>query len=244
MMKMNLAACTLATALLATTAMAQTSPAPSTQAPAAAPTTAAPTVAPPAAGTVNNNATMNSTSAAASGQFFTVMSPNQWRASKFVGVDIYGANNEKIGDVNDIIVDNQGNINAVVIGVGGFLGIGEKDVAIPFRTVEWMMTDRNARSASSGAMGTNNAPAATNNGAMGTNSTVANNTAANRPANSTDVTGTTVSGSMDNRAYPDHGVLRMTKQDLQNAPSFHYADSTAARDNKAPQNPVPAGTKP
>lgn len=244
MMKLNLAACTLATALLATTAMAQTSPAPSTQAPAVAPSTAAPTVAPSTSGTMNNNATMNNTSAATSGQFYTVMSPNQWRASKFVGVDIYGANNEKIGDVNDIIIDNQGNINAVVIGVGGFLGIGEKDVAIPFRTVEWMMT---TRTAASGAMGTN-APATNNTGAMGTNNTAANNTAAtnaaNRPANNTDVTGTTVAGSADNRAYPDHGVLRMTKQDLQNAPSFNYADSTRARDNNAPQNPIPAGTKP
>ena len=244
MSKLNLAACTLASALLATTAMAQTSPAPSTQAPAVAPST----VAPSTSGMMNNT-TMNSTSAAST-QFYTVMSANQWRASKFVGVDIYGATNEKIGDVNDIIIDGQGNINAVVIGVGGFLGIGEKDVAIPFRTVEWMMTDHNARSASTGALGTSNAPTANNNGAMGTNSTAnsaANNAgsnAANRAANSADVTGTTVAGSTDNRAYPDHGVLRMTKQDLQNAPSFHYADSSNARNNNAPQNPVPTGTKP
>lgn len=239
MKKLNLAACTLATALLATTAMAQTSPAPST---------AAPTVAPSTSGTMNNNATMNSTSAPTSGQFYTVMSPNQWRAPKCAGIDIYGANNEKIGDVSDIILDSQGNINAVVIGVGGFLGIGEKNVAAPFRTVEWMMTDHNARSASNGAMGTNNAPAATKNGAMDTNSAAANNTAAtnaaNRRANSTEVTGTTVPGNMDNRAHADHAVLHMTKQDLQNAPSFHYADSSKARDTNAAQNPVPTGTKP
>ena len=155
---------------------------------------------------------------------------------------VYGADDRKIGTISH--VHGAGAATDVVVDVGGFLGIGEKDVAIPFRTVEWMTTDRNARSASTGAMGTNNPPAATNNGAMGTNSTAANNATANRPANNTDVTGTTVSGSMDNRAYPDHGVLRMTKQDLQNAPSFHYADSSAARDNRAPQNPVPAGTKP
>ena len=244
MLKLNLVACTLASALLATTAMAQTSPAPSTQAPAAAPSTVAPsTMAPSTSGTMNNSATMSSNAAAGSTQFYTVMSANQWRASKFVGVDIYGANNEKIGDVNDIILDNQGNINAVVIGVGGFLGIGEKDVAIPFKTVEWMTTDNKARTASNGAMGTNNAPSASNNATMGTNNTAANN-AAGRPANSTDVTDTPVASGSDMRAYPDHGVLRMTKQDLQNAPSFHYTDRTDAKNASGTQNPVPTGTKP
>jgi sporulation protein YlmC with PRC-barrel domain len=233
MHKLNLAACTLATALLATSAMAQTNPAPSAQAPAAAPSTAAPSVAPtvPMTGTSASGATTGQM------QFYTNMSANQWRASKFVGVDIYGANNEKIGDVNDIIIDNQGNINAVVIGVGGFLGIGEKDVAIPFRTVEWTMNDRAMnRSAANSTMGTPAAPATAP-------ATAPANSAMNAAPKNTDVTGTTVSGTSTS-TYPDHGVLRMTKQDLQNAPSFRYADSNDARTTGGVQNPVPAGTKP
>jgi hypothetical protein len=46
------------------------------------------------------------------------------------------ANNETIGDVNDVVLDQSGAAQAVVIGVGGFLGIGEKSVAVPYRSLE------------------------------------------------------------------------------------------------------------
>ena len=45
-----------------------------------------------------------------------------WRASKLMGLDVYNQNNEKLGDVNEIILDKNGKVAAVVIGVGGFLG--------------------------------------------------------------------------------------------------------------------------
>jgi hypothetical protein len=47
-----------------------------------------------------------------------------------MGTDVLGPNNEKVGDVNDVVFDKSGKIAAVVVGVGGFLGIGEKDVAL------------------------------------------------------------------------------------------------------------------
>jgi hypothetical protein len=50
--------------------------------------------------------------------------------SKFKGTDVVGTNNETIGDVNDVLFDKSGTVAAFVIGVGGFLGIGAKDVAI------------------------------------------------------------------------------------------------------------------
>ena len=50
--------------------------------------------------------------------------------SKFKGTDVIGSNNEKIGDVNDVLFDQNGRIVAYVVGVGGFLGIGQKDVAL------------------------------------------------------------------------------------------------------------------
>ncbi|TKT42616.1 photosystem reaction center subunit H, partial [Rhizobiaceae bacterium LC148] len=43
----------------------------------------------------------------------------------------YNPNNESIGDVNDLIIEEDGGVVAAVVGVGGFLGIGEKDVAVP-----------------------------------------------------------------------------------------------------------------
>jgi hypothetical protein len=57
-------------------------------------------------------------------------SPDQWLASKFKGTDVLGADDQKIGDVNDILFDKNGKILAYVVGVGGFLGIGTKDVAL------------------------------------------------------------------------------------------------------------------
>jgi hypothetical protein len=55
---------------------------------------------------------------------------DQWLASKFRGTDVIGPHEEKIGDVSDILFDKSGKVVAYVVGVGGFLGIGSKDVAI------------------------------------------------------------------------------------------------------------------
>ena len=67
---------------------------------------------------------------ARSRQFVTQQTADQWLASKFKGTDVIGSNNEKIGDVNDILFDRNGRVVAYVVGVGGFLGIGTKDVAL------------------------------------------------------------------------------------------------------------------
>src|SRR6476620_6621932 len=61
--------------------------------------------------------------AAQTGKFITQEKPDQWRASKLVGVNVYNQNNDKIGDISEVIVDKSGKADAVVIGVGGFLGI-------------------------------------------------------------------------------------------------------------------------
>ena len=62
--------------------------------------------------------------------FVTEQKSDQFLASKFKGTDVMGTNNEKIGDVSDILFDKDGKILAYVISVGGFLGIGAKDVAL------------------------------------------------------------------------------------------------------------------
>jgi hypothetical protein len=64
------------------------------------------------------------------GGFITQAQMGQYRASKLVGVNIYNGKDENIGEVNELIVDGSGKVLAVVIGVGGFLGIGEKSVAL------------------------------------------------------------------------------------------------------------------
>src|SRR5258705_9791514 len=68
--------------------------------------------------------------AATKGQVVGQQAADQMLASKFKGTDVMGPNNEKIGDVTDILFDKDSKVLAYVIGVGGFLGIGSKDVAL------------------------------------------------------------------------------------------------------------------
>src|SRR5215217_7647261 len=96
----------LGTALLAVPALAQTNP----------PAGSTATTTAPASGQMST------------GNWMTEEKPGQWRASKLEGLDVYNQNDEKIGDIGELIVDSSGKIQAVVIGVGGFLGMGERNV--------------------------------------------------------------------------------------------------------------------
>ena len=51
-------------------------------------------------------------------------------ASAIIGSSVYSPSDESVGDVNDLVIKPTGEIEAVVVGVGGFVGIGEKNVAI------------------------------------------------------------------------------------------------------------------
>lgn len=63
---------------------------------------------------------------------------NEWRGSKLIGANVYGPDNKSIGSIDDVIVASDGQITAAVIGVGGFLGVGQKDVAVPFNSLQVM----------------------------------------------------------------------------------------------------------
>lgn len=67
--------------------------------------------------------------------FVQAQHATDWRGSKIIGATVYGPDNASIGDINDVLLDNSGQVRAVVIGVGGFLGVGEKDVALAFDTL-------------------------------------------------------------------------------------------------------------
>jgi sporulation protein YlmC with PRC-barrel domain len=53
-----------------------------------------------------------------------------WRASKLVGLNVYNDQNEKLGDISEILLDKSGKVDGVVIGVGGFLGMGKHDILV------------------------------------------------------------------------------------------------------------------
>jgi sporulation protein YlmC with PRC-barrel domain len=104
---------TAAAALVAGSAVAQ-APAPDSKAPPMQKTEPAP----------------GASAAKGSRQFVSMQGSDQWLATKFKGTDVIGSNNEKIGDVTDLLIDQNGRIVAYIVGVGGFLGIGQKDVAL------------------------------------------------------------------------------------------------------------------
>jgi hypothetical protein len=121
---------TATAALLAGSAFAQSpsqSPSQSSPPTAQSPSQSSPS---PSASPTQSSPSASSSSAQASGKFVTEQKPDQMLASKFKGTDVIGTNNEKIGDVSDILMDKDGKALAYIVGVGGFLGIGQKDVAL------------------------------------------------------------------------------------------------------------------
>ncbi len=65
-------------------------------------------------------------------QFVTEQPSGERLARVFLGTDVQNAAGERVGDVNDLLFDASGRITTVVLGVGGFLGMGEKTVGVPF----------------------------------------------------------------------------------------------------------------
>ena len=95
-------------------------------------TTTTTTTAPP---------TTTTTAPAGNVTVITAQQPNEMLSENVVGSGVYNMQNERIGDVNNLLIDQSGTVRAVVVGVGGFLGIGERNVAIPFNEVKFMHRD-------------------------------------------------------------------------------------------------------
>jgi sporulation protein YlmC with PRC-barrel domain len=138
----------------------------------------------------------------------------EWRASKLVGVNVYNDNNDKIGDINDVILDNSGKVANVILGVGGFLGMGEHYVAIAYDKLKW--SNEPPRSATASTTTSTNTRPATN--VDGNTRTSADGTAR--------TTGTATTTADDRKAngywYPDHAVYNATKDQLKAMPQFKY----------------------
>ena len=152
--------------------------------------------------------------AAAEGTSMAPMSSSSlqgdWRTSKVVGLSVYNDNNESIGSINDLLTDSSGNIKAVVLGVGGFLGVGAHLVAVPYDKIKFV----NEPIAYTGVAGSPNG-------------------AGNRPASPPITTGAATTGTSSGAAtapaakanpwYPDHAVFDATKDQLKAMPEFKYS---------------------
>jgi len=198
MLKATLSAAALA-AVLATPAFAQTAP----------PATPASPTAPKAPETKAPETTGATTQATSGEQFAARAAVGDWRASKLSGVNIYGPDQKSIGKVDDVVVDGSGDAKLVVIAVGGVLGIGAKNVAVPFDNVKWSMEPMKAVPGPAPAGPTGSAPSAPLAPSNTSAAPAATTTAAN-----------TAPAVYD---YPDHGMISMTADQLKAAPEFHYA---------------------
>src|SRR6185312_8507406 len=78
-----------------------------------------------------------------SAKFIQAQGTDQWVFSKFKGTDVIGPDNAQVGDVNDVLFDKGG----LIVGVGGFLGIGEKSVAIDMSAFEPVPADTGSSAA-------------------------------------------------------------------------------------------------
>jgi Spy/CpxP family protein refolding chaperone len=122
-----------------------------------------------------------------------------WQSSKLIHLNVYNAQNEKIGDIKELMLKKDGNIESVVIGVGGFLGMGERDVAVKFSEMKWI-DEPVSNSSASTAPSTSTTP---------------------RPTGTTG-TGNTMARSDAKKTYPDHAVYNATKDQLKAMPQFDY----------------------
>lgn len=128
-----------------------------------------------------------------------------WRASKVIGLSVYNDSNDKLGSISELLFDKSGNIQAAVIGVGGFLGVGQHDVVVDFSKLKFVDTPVPSSTSAS----TSTAPAG--NGMRTTTTTGA--------ATSATATATTKT----NPWYPDHAVFSATKDELKAMPDFKYS---------------------
>ena len=136
--------------------------------------------------------------------WMTQEAAGQWRTSKMIGLNVYNNSNDKIGAISELIVDRSGKLEAAVVGVGGFLGLGEHDVAVPYDQINWVYQTVASSSTSTSTTPTTTGAARTVNG---------------NPDNRPEAVVDTASA----RSYPDHAVLNMTKDQLKAAPAFKYS---------------------
>jgi hypothetical protein len=152
--------------------------------------------------------------------FITVREPGSWRVSDLRGRKVFGAEGGDIGEIKDVLVNRNGEVTAVLVGVGGFLGIGVKDVAVSMKALEFGPPVRPAPS-TTGATGVPGAPA---------------------PGMA--APGTTIRDD----GLPDRIVLRVTKPQLEQAPRFEdgrvavqsVEGTPPPADPAAPPPPAPA----
>lgn len=127
-MRRTLIATAATLALLSGAAVAQTT-SPTVGNPSSSTSSMSNTAAPDSATTGSTAGSTAATTGATGGQLAS--------ADELIGKNVYGRDNEKIGEVDDVILDANGQAKQLVVSSGGFLGIGEKQVAVDYTAANW-----------------------------------------------------------------------------------------------------------
>ncbi len=151
--------------------------------------------------------------------FVAAQEKDQWRAPKLIGVGVYGPDDKQLGKIDDLLINRDGSAQTVVIGVGGFLGFGKKDVAVPFCADP--VADGSAKSSRASGR---SAPI------LGRQSGRSRGATVPQPAMK-EVDPATAAAA---QGYPDKAVLNVTLDQLKAAPDFKYASSTVAESEMRP----------
>jgi sporulation protein YlmC with PRC-barrel domain len=124
---------------------------------------------------------------------------DMWRSSKLIGLNVYNDQNEKLGDISEILLDKSGKVDGVVIGVGGFLGMGQHDIKVGMSKLKFV-----------------HEPVRTSSTTTSTTGSATTGTTNRPPA-------TTTTATTKSKWYPDHAVLSgATKDSLKNMAEFKY----------------------
>jgi putative membrane protein len=127
-------------------------------------------------------------------KYLTRQAPTDWTAEALLGRTVENDNGDNLGEINNVIINEKGDVVAVVIGVGGFLGVGEKNVGVPFDALDFRTVD----------------PAEDR----------ADNARDERAKQKQDSVGARFDTEHENM----HIVLNTTKEDLEAAPEFAWLD--------------------
>jgi hypothetical protein len=166
------------------------------------------------------------------------------RLSKLKGVDVIGQDHTKIGDIDDVLIDRSGRIEAVVLDVGGILGMGGKTVAVPYDQILWNTGDVSRAASPSASLSPENAPpaeqAATAAAERMPGASVSNQALNAVPEGRSGTvdpgTGPATTGATDRAPAtatvvgsggPERAFVRLTKAEIENAPEFRYSGQRA-----------------
>jgi hypothetical protein len=130
----------------------------------------------------------------------------QWRINKMIGLDVYNRENQRLGDISEILIDQTGRVQTVILGVGGFLGVGERLVAVSIDKLKFVDERIEPKSVS----GSSSLPAAGKTAESNSAATTGLATTA-RPAR-----------TAEEQWHPDHASIDVTVDQLKAMSQFKF----------------------